>query len=167
MAITVLDALDYDVVASTGSEEAHEYLHERGADRIVPRSEFDDGPDRPLETGTWAGAVDAVGGETLATILAQLQRHGCAASFGNAGGHELETSVLPFILRGVQLSGIDSNTCPNNRRQRAWRRLASIVSDEDFEQMTARTIALDEVPAASHTLISDGIRGRIVVDVNA
>lgn len=167
MGITILDALDYDVVASTGSEEAHEYLRERGAHRIIPRSEFENGPERPLETGRWAGAVDAVGGETLATLLSQLKRHGCAASYGNAGGHDLETSVLPFILRGVQLSGIDSNTCPNGRRQRAWRRLASVISDEDFEQMTARTISLDEVPAASHTLISEGIRGRIVVDVNA
>jgi acrylyl-CoA reductase (NADPH) len=165
MAVTLLDVLDYEVVASTGSEEAHDYLRDRGADRIVHRRAFEEGPERPMGTGKWAGAVDAVGGETLSTLLAQLQRHGSVASFGNAAGHELETSVFPFILRGINLLGIDSNTCPNERRQAAWRRLASVLSDEDFEEMTARTIGLDEVPDACEMLLAEGVRGRIVVDV--
>jgi acrylyl-CoA reductase (NADPH) len=167
MAVTLLDALDYDVVASSGSEPAHDYLRARGAERIISRSALENGPDRPIETGKWAGAVDAVGGDTLATLLAQLKRHGSVASFGNAAGHELSTSVLPFILRGVNLLGIDSNTCPTPKRQAAWRRLASILDDEDFEEMTHRTIGLDDVPAASQSLIEDGVRGRIVVDVQA
>lgn len=164
IAVTLLDALDYEVVASTGSEEAHEYLRDRGASRIVHRRAFASGPERPMETGKWAGAVDAVGGGTLATLLSQLQRHGCVASFGNAAGHELHTSVLPFILRGVNLLGIDSNTCPNDRRQVAWRRLTSILSDEDFDQLTARTIGLDEIPTASRDLLNGTVKGRVVVD---
>jgi acrylyl-CoA reductase (NADPH) len=167
MAVTLLDALDYDVVASSGSEDAHDYLRTRGAKRIISRSALENGPDRPMETGKWAGAVDAVGGDTLATLLAQLKRHGSVASFGNAAGHALSTSVFPFILRGVNLLGIDSNTCPIPKRQAAWRRLASILDDEDFEEMTRRTIGLDEVPAASEELINEGVRGRIVVDVQA
>lgn len=167
IAVTLLSALDYDVVASTGSEEAHAYLRERGARRIVHRSAFENGPERPMETGKWAAAVDAVGGGTLATLLSQLQRHGSVASFGNAAGHELHTSVLPFILRGINLLGIDSNTCPNNRRQVAWRRLASILSDEDFEQMTARTIGLEEIPAASRALLNGTVQGRVVIDLQS
>jgi len=165
MGVTLLSALDYDVVAATGSEDAHAYLRARGADRIVGRSEFEEGPGRPMEEGRWAGALDAVGGQTLACLLAQLQRHGSVASFGNAAGHELETSVFPFILRGVNLLGIDSNTCPDARRRQAWRRLGAILSTDDFEEMTARTIALDDIPEASRELLSDGVRGRIVVDV--
>jgi acrylyl-CoA reductase (NADPH) len=165
MAVTLLDALDYQVVASSGSADAHDYLRGRGADRIISRSALEDGPERPLESGKWAGAVDAVGGSTLATLLAQLQRHGSVASFGNAAGHKLHTSVLPFILRGINLLGIDSNTCPTDRRQSAWRRLASILSDEDFEEMTARTILLEDIPAASDDLLAGKVRGRIVVDL--
>jgi acrylyl-CoA reductase (NADPH) len=163
--VTLLSRLGYDVVASTGSEEAHGYLRERGADRIVHRSEFEEGPDRPMEAGTWAGALDAVGGKTLATLIAQLKRHGAVASFGNAAGHELQTSVFPFILRGVNLLGIDSNTCPNDRRRRAWHRLASILSDEDFEALTSHTIGLSDVPEASQEILSGSVRGRIVVDL--
>lgn len=165
MAVTVLDALAYEVVASTGSTEAHEYLRARGADRIVSRSAFENGPERPLETGKWAGAVDAVGGNTLATLISQIQRHGSVASFGNAGGHQLNTTVLPFILRGISLLGIDSNTCPVPRRKTAWRRLASLLSDEDFQEMTARSIGLGEIPAVSREVLDGTVRGRVVVDV--
>ncbi|MFP4227283.1 MAG: MDR family oxidoreductase [Salinivenus sp.] len=167
MAVSLLARRGYDVVASTGSDDAHEYLRACGASRIVPRTEFDEGPDRPMESGRWAGAVDAVGGKTLATLIAQLQRHGSVASFGNAGGHELHTTVFPFILRGVNLLGIDSNTCPNDRRLAAWERLASLLTEADFEHMTARTIGLSDVPAVSEEVLDGVIRGRVVVDVQA
>lgn len=165
LGVSLLSGLDYDVVASTGSEDAHDYLRARGADRIVDRAEFEQGPERPMEAGRWAGALDAVGGATLSTLLSQLQRHGAVASFGNAAGHELETSVFPFILRGVSLLGIDSNTCPNDRRRRAWRRLASILSEEDFDDVTARVIGLDEIPSVSKDVLAGDVRGRVVVDV--
>ena len=159
IAVALLDPLGYDVVASTGSEEAHEYLRGLGADRIVDRREFGDGPTRPMESGAWAGAIDAVGGDTLATLIAQLQRHGSVASFGNAGGHDLHTTVLPFILRGVNLLGIDSNTCPNDRRRTAWRRLADLLSENHYERIRARTVSLGDIPDASSLLrIVGGLR---------
>ncbi len=167
IAVTLLDALGYDVVASTGSEDAHEYLRALGADRIVHRRAFEGGPSRPMESGTWAGAIDAVGGDTLATLIAQLQRHGSVASFGNAGGHELHTTVLPFILRGVSLLGIDSNTCPNDRRRTAWGRLAELLTNDHFERIRARTITLGDIPAASREILDGQVRGRILVDVQA
>lgn len=118
-----------------------------------------------MESATWAGAIDAVGGQTLATLIAQTKRHGSVAAFGNAAGHELHTSVFPFILRGVNLLGIDSNTCPNDRRRAAWARLASILTDDHFDVITNRTIPLGGLPEASSELLSKGVQGRIVVDV--
>lgn len=165
IAVALLDALGYDVVASTGSPDAHEYLRALGADRIVHRREFEDGPERPMESGTWAGAIDAVGGDTLAALISRVQRHGSVAAFGNVAGHELHTSVLPFILRGVNLLGIDSNTCPNDRRRVAWGRLSDLLTDAHFEQIHARTISLDEIPAASRMILDGEVQGRILVDV--
>lgn len=164
-AVALLDALDHDVVASTGSENAHDYLRSLGADRIVGREAFENGPSRPLEAGTWAGAVDAVGGQTLASVIAQLERHGSVAALGNAAGNDLRTSVLPFILRGVNLLGIDSNTCPNDRRRSAWRGLSRLLSDEVLRQIHSRTVPLADVPAASRELLAGDTRGRIVVDL--
>lgn len=166
-AIALLDALGYTAVASTGSKGAHAYLRAQGASRIVHRREFEDGPEHPLESGSWAGAVDAVGGQTLAAIIARLQRHGSVAALGNAGGHELPTSVLPFILRGVNLLGIDSNTCPNDRRRAAWHRLAELLHDEHFERARARTISLEAIPEASREVLSGQVQGRVLVDMQA
>ncbi|WP_103028772.1 MDR family oxidoreductase [Salinibacter altiplanensis] len=165
IAVALLGALGHEVVASTGSEGAHAYLRSLGATRIVHRRAFEEGPSRPVESGEWAGAIDAVGGDTLATLIAQLKRHGSVASFGNAGGHELRTTVLPFILRGVNLLGIDSNTCPNDRRRTAWNRLTDLLSDAHFDRIHARTIALDDIPAASRALLAGEVQGRILVDV--
>lgn len=165
IAVALLDALGYDAAASTGSEGAHAYLRALGADRIVHRSEFEDGPSRPMESGAWAGAIDAVGGDTLAALIAQLQRHGSVAVFGNAGGHALHTSVLPFILRGVNLLGIDSNTCPNDRRRTAWTRLADLLTEAHYDRIRARTIGLDEIPDASEAILQGTVQGRILVDV--
>jgi len=167
IAVAVLDALGHEVVASTGSETAHAYLRSLGANRIVHRRTLENGPSRPMESGRWAGAIDAVGGDTLATLIAQLKRHGSVASFGNAGGHELRTTVLPFILRGVNLLGIDSNTCPNDRRRTAWRQLADLLTEAHFDRIHARTISLGEIPEASRALLAGEVQGRILVDVQA
>ena len=167
IAVALLDALGYDVVASTGSEASHVFLQDLGADRIVGRQQFEGGPARPMESGRWAGAIDAVGSGTLATLIAQTQRHGSVAAFGNAGGHELHTTVLPFILRGVNLVGIDSNTCPNDRRRTAWGRLADLLTDAHYDRIHARTISLDDVPRASREILAGKVQGRILVDLQA
>jgi acrylyl-CoA reductase (NADPH) len=167
IAVALLGSLGYAAVASTGSTEAHAYLRALGAGRIVPRSEFEEGPARPMDSGRWAGAIDAVGGDTLATILSQVQRHGSVAAFGNAGGHALHTSVLPFILRGVNLLGIDSNTCPNARRRTAWKRLAEVLTDAHYERIHTDTIALDAIPEAARRIVEGQVQGRILVDLAA
>lgn len=167
IAVALLNTLGYAVTAATGSESAHAYLRTLGADNILHRRELEEGPDRPMESGRWAGAIDAVGGDTLASILAQLNRHGSVAAFGNAGGHQLHTSVLPFILRGINLLGIDSNTCPNNRRRTAWLRLSEVLSETHFETIRSRTVSLDEIPEASREVLSGDVRGRLLVDVQS
>ena len=167
MATAILAELGFDAVASTGSEDAHDYLRDLGASRIVDRHEFSDGPERPMESGRWAGAVDAVGGKTLATIIAQLERHGSVAAFGNAGGASLDTTVFPFILRGVNLLGIDSNTCPIPRREAAWERLANVLDETSTDAMTHSVVSLGGISEAARTIYDTGIRGRIVVDVQS
>jgi acrylyl-CoA reductase (NADPH) len=108
-----------------------------------------------------------VGGDTLATLIAEMQRHASIAAFGNAGGHELHTTVFPFILRGVNLLGIDSNTCPNDRRRVAWQRLADLLTDALYEQVLSDVISLRDIPATAQSMLDGNIRGRVVVDVNA
>lgn len=167
MAVALLAARGFDVAASTGSEGAHDYLRDLGAARIVPRSDLDQGPGRPMEKGLWAGAIDAVGGHTLATIIAQLKRRCSVAAFGNAGGFDLNTTVFPFILRGVNLLGIDSNTCPNDRRTAAWEDLADLLDADTLDAMTARTVGLNDLVDASEAVLGGSVRGRILVDLSA
>lgn len=166
MAIAILSALGYDAVASTGTESAHDYLRSLGAARVVGRDEFESGPERPMETARWAGAIDAVGGPTLAALIAQTERHGSIASYGLAQSHELNTTVFPFILRGVNLLGIDSNTCPPERRAEAWRRLDTVLSSDTLDAVQ-QTIGLGDVIAYSEKITRGETQGRIVVDVNA
>jgi acrylyl-CoA reductase (NADPH) len=166
MAIAILGALGYDAVASTGTESAHDYLRALGAARIVGRDEFGSGPKRPMEKARWAGAIDAVGGPTLAALIAQTERHGSVASYGLAQSHELNTTVFPFILRGVNLLGIDSNTCPTERRIQAWQRLDDVLSSSTLDAIQ-QTIGLEDVIDFSEKITRGETQGRIVVDVNA
>ncbi len=166
MAVALLHRLGYDAVASTGTEAAHPYLHSLGAARVIGRDELGGGPERPMEKARWAGAVDGVGGPTLAALLAQTERHGSIAAYGLAQSHELHTTVFPFILRGVNLLGIDSNTCPPERRAAAWHRLADVLTSGDLEAMQ-QTIGLGEVVAFSEKITRGETQGRIVVDVKA
>ena len=163
-AVMLLSKLGYKVVASTGSADAHGYLRSLGAASIIDRSELARGPARPMDSARWAGGVDSVGGPTLAAILSAVQRHGSVACCGMAGGSDLQTSVFPFILRGVNLLGIDSNTCLPHRRRAAWERLADLVQDEDVQRIS-RTIPLHDVPDASVSLLENAIRGRVVVEL--
>lgn len=165
IAVALLSRLGYDAVASTGTASAHDYLGQLGAARIIGRDELGSGPEHPMEKGRWAGAIDAVGGPTLAALIAQTKRHGSIAAYGLAQSHELHTTVFPFILRGVNLLGIDSNTCEPERRLKAWQRLDDLLSSEDLEAMS-ETIGLSDVVDYSERITRGETRGRIVVDVN-
>ena len=165
IAVALLAKLGYDVVAVTGKAEAADYLHGLGARQIVGREEVQPAGG-PLASERWAGAVDTVGGDTLAGVIRALARAGAVAACGNAGGAALTTTVLPFILRGVSLLGIDSVMCPQGRRRRAWQRLSADLPREALERAT-RVIPLCDVLAASDDLLSGRSHGRTVVDVNA
>ncbi len=166
MAVAQLALSGYTVVASTGSDTAHEYLRELGASRVVDRGDLGDGPRRPLDSPRWAGGVDTVGGLTLAAIISQLDRHGSVAACGLAGGHELQTTVFPFILRGVNLLGVDSNTCPMGRRREAWEHIADVLPSSVLHRIKSATITLAELPDYSERILAGEIRGRVVVDLN-
>ena len=166
MAVAILHRLGYSAVASTGSEASHAYLSTLGASRVIDRDELGNGPEHPMEKARWAGAVDGVGGPTLAALIAQTQRHGSIAAYGLAQSHELNTTVFPFILRGINLLGIDSNTCPPERRSAAWQRLEDTLTDGDLAAMR-ETIGLGDVIAYSDKITRGETQGRIVVDVNA
>jgi acrylyl-CoA reductase (NADPH) len=163
-AVALLARLGYEVVASTGSLDAHDFLRSLGVSRIIHRDELGEGPARPMERARWAGAVDSVGGQTLASLIAQTQPHGSIASYGNAQSYELQTTVFPFILRGINLLGIDSNTCPMPRREQAWTRLREILTDEDLDVIHRVTIGLEEVPEWSDRITQGTTTGRVVVE---
>jgi len=165
MSVALLACLGYQVVASTGKAFAYDYLNELGAARTIGRGELAAGPRRAMDKARWAGAVDSVGGTTLAAVLSQLGRHGSVAACGLAGGHNLTTTIFPFILRGVNLLGIDSNTCPTPLRRTAWKKLLKVLPSTALAMMY-RVIPLSDVPHMSEEIVSGRIIGRIVVDVN-
>lgn len=166
VATAILAKLGYKVVASTGRAETHSYLRELGAAEIIERDSIATPSGRPLDSERWAGCVDAVGGSTLAAILPQIRYRGSVAACGLAGGTKLETTVIPFLLRGVNLLGIDSVMCPTELRREAWRRLAADLDLGKLEEMT-REATLAELPELGPQIIGGRIRGRIVVDVSA
>ena len=163
--VGLLHEAGYRVAASTGSPDAQDWLERLGADRIVEREALAAGAARPLDSAEWLGAVDVVGGKTLEALLSRLKRHGIAVACGLAGGHALHTTVFPFILRGVRLIGVDTNTCPVPVRRQAWARLARWMTDDLAERLLADTIGLDDLPSYSQRLLSGAIRGRLLVDV--
>ncbi|MCH8030418.1 MAG: oxidoreductase [Bacteroidetes bacterium] len=165
-AVALLARAGYEVAASTGTASAHDYLKELGASQIVDRSELAEPTSNPLGKARWAGAVDSVGGSTLAHIIAETMRHGCIAACGLAGGHKLDTTVFPFILRGVVLYGIDSNTAPPGKREAAWERLAEAVQGGAFVGVD-ETISLADVIPYSEKIVRGETRGRVIVDVRA
>ena len=164
VAVALLAALGYPVAAATGRAEARPYLEALGARTIVAREELT-APGGPLGTARWAGAIDSVGGATLAGVLRTLAPNASVAACGNASGFDLPTSVLPFILRGVNLLGINSLDAPLARRRVAWARLAEVLPREALDQMT-RVVSLGEVPGLAKSILDGQVRGRIVIDVN-
>ncbi|HYE58867.1 MAG TPA: MDR family oxidoreductase [Rhodothermales bacterium] len=166
LAVLLLSRAGRRVVASTGKAEAAAYLKSLGAAEIIGRDELGKGPQRPLESARWGGAVDTVGGPTLAAVIASLEPHASVAACGNAQSPELATTVFPFILRGVNLLGVDSNTCPMPLRREAWARLAREVPRDTLHELTT-TIALADVPEYARLITEGEVRGRVVVDLGA
>ena len=164
VAVSILARLGYEVGASTGREAQHEYLKSLGATTIVARSDLSEPNKRPLESETWAGAIDTVGSTTLARVLAQVKYGGSVAACGLAGGPKLEVTVLPFLLRGVNLLGIDSVMQPFENRVRVWDRIASDLPHDKLEEMT-EVIGLSGVAEAASSILSGQVRGRLVVEL--
>jgi acrylyl-CoA reductase (NADPH) len=163
LAIRMLSQLGYQVVALTGKPAEREYLLSLGANEVLLRSEIDFTSKRPMEKAQWAGALDAVGGETLSWLTRTMQQDGAIASFGNAGGVELHTSVFPFILRGIKLLGVDSAATAMPLRKQIWQRLAGDLHIDRLDRIAHR-IRFAELPAACARLINDQAHGRAVVE---
>jgi acrylyl-CoA reductase (NADPH) len=166
VATAILANLGYEVAAVTGRPEAEDYLRSLGATQIVARDEIKETVKRPLERATWAGCIDAVGGEMLARVLGQLKYGGSATAIGNAGGAALPASIIPFLLRGVNLLGIDSVMQPYDNRLRAWERIASDLPVDKLEAMI-HPATLGDLPALGKDILKGQVKGRVVVDVNA
>jgi acrylyl-CoA reductase (NADPH) len=164
VAVAVLANLGYRVAASTGRAETHDYLRTLGATTIVDRSELET-PGRPLDKQRWSGAVDSVGSGTLATALAQTHYRGAVAACGLAGGTDLPTTVMPFILRGVSLLGIDSVMCPAPQRDAAWARLATDLPKALLDELTT-VEPMSRVPELAEQILAGQTRGRVVIDTS-
>jgi acrylyl-CoA reductase (NADPH) len=166
VATAILAHRGFAVVASSGRADTREYLQSLGARTVIDRAPFAEPAKRPLETERWSGCVDSVGGNTLARVLAQLRYAGSAAAVGLAGGAKLEHTVIPFLLRGVNLLGIDSVMCPQPRRQQAWQRLRTDLPLDRLHAMTTE-VGLGEVPRVAAEILKGQIRGRVVVNTAA
>ena len=165
VAISILARLGHEVAAVTGSPHEEDYLRELGAGRIVARGDLSDTVKRPLESETWAGCVDAVGGAMLARILGQMMYGASVAAVGLAGGPQLRATVIPFILRGVNLLGIDSVMRPYNDRVRAWSRIARDLPIDKLDRMV-QPATLKDLPKLGDDILNGRVRGRIVVDLS-
>lgn len=165
VAVALLARAGHNVTASTGRAAEHDYLTGLGARQVIDRGVLAAPSKRPLESERWAGGVDTVGGDTLAAILRSMAYNGAVAACGLAGGTDLQTTVFPFILRGVRLIGIDSVQAARARRDAAWARLAREFPAGLPGEVT-RTVALAEVPALADAIVDGQVRGRLIVDVN-
>ena len=163
-AVSMLAALGFEVVASTGKPEAGEYLRSLGASSLIDRSELAEEAKRPLETTVWAGAVDCVGGVALANVLKKIHYGGAVAASGLTGGSGLPTTVLPFILRGVSLLGIDSVMNPIERRRAVWARIGTDLKTSGLAEI-GHDVTLDELDEVLDAILAGAATGRSVVDV--
>ncbi|WP_192458316.1 MDR family oxidoreductase [Musicola keenii] len=163
-AVALLHALGYRVVAVSGRADNTDYLRNLGASDVLDRQAFSQNA-RPLEKQRWAGAIDTVGNQVLATLLAQMNYGSTVAACGLAGGVALPTTVMPFILRNVRLQGVDSVMTPRDRRQLAWQRLAQLLPASFYEQV-AQEIGLEQVPAAAAALLENRVTGRTLVRIS-
>ncbi|MCT4556523.1 MAG: acryloyl-CoA reductase [Pelagimonas sp.] len=166
VATAILANLGHQVAGVTGRPETADYLTALGATQIVAREEINETTKRPLETETWGGCVDAVGGDMLARVLGQMQYGASVAAVGLAGGANLPATVVPFLLRGVNLLGIDSVMQPFDNRQRAWGRIATDLPMDKLESMVVPA-TLSDLPKLGADILKGQVQGRVVVDVTA
>jgi acrylyl-CoA reductase (NADPH) len=166
VATAILSNLGYEVAGVTGRPETADYLKSLGATQIVAREEINETTKRPLEAEVWAGCVDAVGGAMLARVLGQMKYGASVAAVGLAGGAGLPTTVIPFLLRGVNLLGIDSVMQPYDNRVRAWARIAEDLPMDKLEAMI-QPATLSDLPDLGRDILKGQVKGRVVVDVNA
>ncbi|TGD42223.1 oxidoreductase [Pseudotabrizicola sediminis] len=164
VAVAVLARLGYSVAAVTGRPETEPYLRDLGASRLVPRADLAEAIKRPMESEVWAGCVDAVGGQMLARVLGQLKAGGSVAAVGNAGGLVVPANIIPFLLRGINLLGINSVTVPYARRVQAWDRIGADLPMEKLDAMI-RPATLAQVPELGAAILRGEVQGRVVVDV--
>lgn len=164
VATAILANLGYKVAAVSGRPEAEDYLRQLGASEFVSREEMNQ-PPRALEGQRWAGAVDTVGSTLLARVLAEMDYSGCVAACGLAGGADLPTTVMPFILRNVSLRGVDSVMCPVDRRKEAWGRLVRDLPADALGEI-GQTVSLEELPEMAERIIAGRVRGRVIVDLS-
>jgi acrylyl-CoA reductase (NADPH) len=163
LAVSMLAKAGYKVVASTGKASEHDFLKGLGATEVISREEVHSGKIKTLDKQIWAGAVDPVGGETLASILSKISYHGSVAVSGLTGGAQVPTSVFPFILRGINLLGIDSVYCPMDLRQKVWNRMSSDLKPKHLVDSIQKEITLEQLPETLPTLLKGQARGRIIV----
>lgn len=165
IAIALLATLGHTVTAATGRAGEHDYLRSLGAAEIIDRAELST-PGKPLQSQRWAGAIDTVGGDILASALSQLSYGGTVAACGNAGSSTVAASMMPFILRAVTLAGVNSTFTPRAQRLLAWQRLAADLDLSLLDSLT-QTVALGDALATAERILDGGVRGRTVVDVHA
>ncbi|MBX2829739.1 MAG: oxidoreductase [Rhodospirillales bacterium] len=163
VAVSILSALGYRVAASTGREETHAYLRDLGANSIIDRNELTD-TSKPLLAERWVGAIDSVGSTTLAHVLSEMKYHGVVSACGLAGGADLPATVIPFLLRGVRLIGIDSVMCPYQTRVRAWQRLANELPKDHLSSATTK-VALADILPWGEKILKGQVKGRLLIDV--
>jgi acrylyl-CoA reductase (NADPH) len=166
VAVAILAKLGYKVAASTGRAQLADYLRGLGASTIIDRTELAAPSKRPLETERWAGAIDSVGGDTLAAVLRSAAVHSSVAACGVAGGAPFTTTVFPFILRGVNLLGIDSVRVPKAERQEIWTRLERDLPKQHLDEMI-RVEPMSKIFELGEQVLAGQVRGRTVIDVNA
>jgi NADPH2:quinone reductase len=163
-AIDLLHKLGYETIAVTGKQDAHDYLYELGATKVVSREKVQIG-DGVLEKTRWAGAIDNVGGNTLSALVRATKSWGNVVSVGIAGGVKFELSAMPFIIRGVNLLGVSSSNCPQELRKKIWNRLGDDLHPAHIAKIKSQTIKLDNLPEVFERLLNNEIRGRVLVEV--
>ena len=162
--VALLAKHGFEVVAVSGKADSADYLKQLGASEVLPRSEFEEKA-RPLDKSRWAGAVDTVGGDILAKVLSQMNYNGRVATVGLASSFALNTTVMPFILRGVDLLGVDSVMIPYERRVQAWNRLAKELPQEIMDQVS-NEVSLEQLPEQAQNMVEGKVKGRVLVNPN-